>query len=69
MTLTLKDYQRLYGEKAVVEYFEKKHPQSYASFLKTVHVCVDKAVVEAQYAAQHLFDMSEDHITTCRTRQ
>ena len=64
MTLTLKDYQRLYGEKAVVEHFEKKYPQSYESFLKTVHVCVDKAVVEAQRAAQYLFDASEDLITT-----
>lgn len=64
MTLTLQDYQRLYGEKAVVEHFEKKYPQSYESFLKTVHACVDKAVVEAQRAAQYLFDVSEDHITT-----
>lgn len=64
MTLTLQDYQRLYGEKAVLEHFEKKYPQSYESFLKTVHACIDKAVVEAQRAAQYLFDSSEDHITT-----
>lgn len=64
MTLTLQDYQRLYGEKAVLEHFEKKYPQSYESFLKTVHACVDKAVIEAQRAAQYLFDSSEDHITT-----
>jgi hypothetical protein len=64
MTLTLQDYQRLYGEKAVLEHFEKRYPQSYESFLKTVHACIDKALAEAQRAAQYLFDSSEDHITT-----
>jgi hypothetical protein len=64
MTLTLQDYQRLYGEKAVLEHFEKRYPQSYEAFLKTVHACIDKALVEAQRAAQYLFDSSEDHITT-----
>lgn len=64
MTLSLQDYQRLYGEKAVLEHFEKRYPESYESFLKTVHVCIDKAVVEAQRAAQYLFDSDEDHITT-----
>lgn len=64
MSLTLQDLARLYGEKKLTEHFEKLYPQSYESFLKTVHECVDKAVVEAQRAAQYLFDSSEDHITT-----
>jgi hypothetical protein len=62
--LTLQDLARLYGEKRLIEQFEKLYPQSYGSFLKTVHECVDRAVVEAQRAGQYLFNSSEDHITT-----
>ena len=49
MSLTLQDLARLYGEKRLTEHFEKLYPQSYESFLKTVHECVNKAVVEAHH--------------------
>ncbi|MBU6257472.1 MAG: hypothetical protein KGO01_03510 [Burkholderiales bacterium] len=48
----------------MLDHFEKKYPPSYESFLETVHACINKAVVEAQRAAQYLFGADEDHITT-----
>ena len=53
-----------HGQKKVLDFFERSYPSSYASFVKTVHECMDKAVAEVQRAAQYLYGADEDTITT-----
>jgi hypothetical protein len=62
--MNLQEVIRLRGEKGVLSYFEKQYPDSYDAFLRTVYECLDKAIAEAQRAAQYLFAASEDCITT-----
>jgi hypothetical protein len=64
MSLTLEDLCQRHGNGKVLEFFERRYPSSYASFVATVHACIDKATVEVQRAAQYLYGADEDTITT-----
>ncbi|CAN7568634.1 hypothetical protein LJR129_004132 [Acidovorax sp. LjRoot129] len=64
MSVTVDELCRRHGNQKILDFFERRYPSSYQSFLDTVHACMDRATVEVQRAAQYLYSADEDTITT-----
>lgn len=64
MSVTVDELCQRYGNKKILDFFERRYPSSYQSFLDTVHASMDRATVEVQRAAQYLYSADEDTITT-----